>query len=256
MKNLSIIILCFFVLTSCSDFVEYSPYDCDVHTLNLNYIEAENISELVSDTLKFALVSDPHDNYDDLEDAFNNINQHSGLQFVVCCGDVTNSGLSQEYQWYKDAIAKSKYPVFTVIGNHDYRSNGATIFTKMFGSSNMSFTASIYKFILFDDIIWENNNARPQYEWLANELEDSTHYNVVLTHIPPWSDQMVGSNSKMYNQIVTKQNTILSLHGHDHAFIDIVYNEVHSVVSDWVKNRNYTIITLIDDRAIVTKYNF
>jgi len=148
-------------ITSCSDLIEYTPYDTDIQTHDLNISESSKINfeeQSTSDTLRFALISDIHENYDDLYDAISNINQLTGLQFVVCCGDITNAGLAQEFKWYINNSKGSIYPLITVIGNHDYLSNGHTVYTKLFGSSDMSFLVGKYKFILFDDIIWEKNN--------------------------------------------------------------------------------------------------
>ena len=237
--------------------IEFSPYDADIKTSIFNTIRAENISltGFEADTLKFAVFSDSHNDYDKLDKVINLINQQPDLQFVVCSGDVTNAGLAQEYTWYLDAVEHCKYPIFTVIGNHDYRSNGYAIFNKVFGSPNMSFVVGGYKFVMFDDIIWENNNKSPKYEWLKDEMADTTYKKIVLAHIPPWSEQMVGLNKLVYDQIVTPQNTILCIYGHDHDFVEKTVNGIHSVVSGCVKDKSCFVVSIVHDKAIVEQLN-
>lgn len=247
------------LLFSCSDMIEFSPYDTDIHTHNINLTEGEKVTNeslSASDTFKFALISDIHENYDDMSDAINSINMQPGLRFVVCCGDVTDKGLSQEYEWYLDVAKESYYPVITVIGNHDYRSNGYDVFNRLFGTPNISFASGNYNFILFDDVIWERNNKSPRYEWLISELADSTRYNIVITHIPPWSDQMEGINNIVFQQIVNANNTILCLHGHDHMFYETYYNCIHTLVSESINAREYYVINLVDSQAIIKKISF
>lgn len=156
--------------SACSGLIEYSPYDTPVLSKDMNKTESARIScEMLSphDTFKFALISDIHDNYDDMADAIKSINREPGLQFVVCCGDITNSGLAREYEWYLEIFERSRYPFITVIGNHDYRSNGLLIFERIFGPPNMSFEEGKYKFVLFTTVLIENNYKSPEYEWLA-----------------------------------------------------------------------------------------
>ncbi len=245
------------VFCSCSDMIEYSPYDANVKTSVFNTVRAENISLVAfdEDTLKFAVFSDSHNDYDKLSEIINKINLQKGLQFVVCCGDVTKAGLSQEYIWYLDAVEHCKYPIFTVIGNHDYRSNGYVIFNKVFGQPNMSFIVGRYKFVMFDDIIWENNNKSPKYEWLKEEMADSAYKHIVLAHIPPWSDQMEGLNKLVFDQIVTPQNTILCIYGHDHSFLDKKVNGIHSIVSGCVKDKSCFVVSIVHDKAIIEQLN-
>jgi 3',5'-cyclic-AMP phosphodiesterase len=244
---------------ACSNLIEYSPYDADVSERNLNISEMSRISsdaQSLTDTFKFALFSDIHENYDDMSDAINSINKLNGLQFVACCGDITNSGLAQEFEWYTDVAAESLYPLITVIGNHDYLSNGYSIYTKLFGEPNMSFTVNKYKFILFDDIIWENNNKEPDYGWLSNELADSNYYHVIMSHIPPYSDEMKGINGLAYDKIVDSTNTILCLHGHCHCFNELTFNGVHTMVTGDIDDGEYYIISLVNDHSIIKRVSF
>lgn len=252
--------LCIFML-SCNNIVEYSPYDSDVkkiqhNTYEIKKIKQNQINVSTSDTFKFAIISDTHEWYDETKEAVNSINRQKGIQFVMCCGDVANAGLAQEYKWYFDGIKKCNYPVITVIGNHDYRSNGKMIFQKLFGSTNNSLVVGAYKFILFDNIIWEGGNKSPLYEWLVDELADTSHFNIVFAHIPPWSDQMEGINKMVFKQIVTPSNTVLCVHGHTHSFSDTKYNGIHTIVSGNIGDREYLIVSMIKTKSLLERVKF
>jgi|WetSurMetagenome_2_1015567.scaffolds.fasta_scaffold13236_3 3',5'-cyclic-AMP phosphodiesterase len=249
----------FMLMVSCNELFEYSPYDTDTNKRHLNSREVKSITENSAssdDTFKFALLSDIHDNYDDLSAAIRNLNHHNDLRFVICCGDITNSGLSQQFDWYVDEIEKSDYPFFSMIGNHDYRSNGLKNYRKIFGQVNSSFVVDGYKFILFDNTIWENENRSPIYSWLSEQLADSENYNIVFCHIPPWGDQMAGKNDTLFREIVRHDNTILCAHGHTHNFQEIYYNGIHTLVSAAINDREYYIISFSGNTSVIQRVNF
>lgn len=245
------------VLSACSDFIEYSPYDIktDDEAYNINEISKIGSLSLQPDTFKFIVFSDVHEWYDDLADAVESINRQNNIQFVVCCGDVSNSGLSQEYQWYIKAIKKLQVPIITVIGNHDYLSNGSLIFEKVFGSLNTSFVAGNYRFVFFDNDIWESHIS-PRYDWLHQELNDSIHKQILFAHIPPWSDQMEGMHNLIYNQIVSAHDVKLCFYGHEHDYKDTVYQKVRTIVSGAINRRCYWIVSLVDDTCLIKRYKF
>jgi 3',5'-cyclic-AMP phosphodiesterase len=262
MKRLNSILLVPFclVMLSCNHWFEYSPYDTDIKKKHLNSEEISDIEMTViqSDTLKFAVIADIHDNYDDLSAAIKRINLHQDLTFVVCCGDITNSGLAQQFEWFIEVIEKSRIPIITLIGNHDYRSNGSAIFKKAFGPVNFSFKIEEYEFVLFDNTIWENNNRSPQYDWLENELnndsEDISH--IVICHIPPWGDQMKGNHESLYCNVVNQDNTLLSIHGHTHNHKEIIYQGIYALVSDAINDRTYSIVSLCEKNISIKTYSF
>jgi Icc-related predicted phosphoesterase len=236
--------------------IEYSPYDTDVPDIDYNtsQILAMNDHLKSEDTLSFALISDSHTSYDELEKMIKVINKIEGLTFIANCGDLTDAGLADEFERYHKIISKSGYPVVSLIGNHDHRSNGAQIYQKIFGQPNQSFVSGDYKFVLFDNVIWENNNLSPKYDWLINQLADTNHTNILLTHIPPWSDQFEGLNNLVYKQIVAPQNTLLCLHGHLHHHTDTTYNGIRTIVSGSVDEAGYSIVKLFNKQVFINYY--
>jgi len=247
------------VMCGCTELIEYSPYDTPVKTLDFNMAESAKIpidAIIPGDTFKIAVFSDTHEFYDNMAEAITSINKRSDLQFVACTGDITNFGLANEFEGYLEEARKSKFPILTAIGNHDYRSNGYQIFDKLFGPPNFSVVSGSYKFIFFDDVLVENDYVSPNYEWLIDELSDSLHYNIVLAHLPPFTPEMRGFHNLLYCEIVNPGNTILCLYGHVSTYIELEYNGIHTLVSTKINLREYYIVSLINDQAIIERVKF
>lgn len=254
-----IILIQSLLLPACSEIIEFSPYDTDINTHEINTLSAARITneqQSTSDTLKFALFSDVHENYADLYDVTRSINNQLDLKFVISCGDITCSGLVQEYKWYVKTVDDLRYPMITVIGNHDHLANGLEIFKKLFGCPNMAFTCGKYKFVTFNNTMWENHNVSPEYEWLSNTLADSSFINIVLAHIPPFAGEIDQLNRLVYNNILIAGNVKLCIHGHYHYFSDTYYNNIHTILADAVDSREYYVIKLLGDQSFVEKVKF
>lgn len=230
-------------LKSCFD---YSPFDANVSTTNLNANNIQAIAEkdtTSTDTVKFAVIADPHSDYDDLKAAIASINKQANLSFVICCGDLTEWGSAKEYQWYWAQAGKSKYPMISVIGNHDYLGSGKLIYSRMFGQSSFTFDVGAYHFVVFDDVVWENNNTAPDFDWL-NQQTKTTKNNVVFSHIPPWSDQLVNLYQQPFQTILAQNNVMVAIHGHDHDDKDTIINGIpHYVIAD-MDDRRYGLVSL------------
>lgn len=248
-------ILCY-LFTACSDLFEYSPYDADVRSTDIN---RDHISRIIAapvmDTLVFAVFSDVHEDYNALHGALKDINRRKEALFVIVNGDVTNAGLSQEFEWYARIIPYSDIPLVTVIGNHDCLANGLLIYRRMFGPVNRSFVTGEYKFILFNNIIWENNLTSPDYEWLRDELTGNS-YNVILSHMPPITSDIGSLHRIVYNSIADSVNTSMAIHSSAHRFSEYKYNGIPSLITTTVKDREYCLIKAINGQFYVKRVNF
>lgn len=252
----AVVLVLFFV--SCDNLISYSPFDADVQTKHLN---TSNIASLQAvpftpgDTLRFAVISDPHHNYDDLKDAIASINNLKGLSFVVCCGDITNWGTKDEFDWYWDKAKKSAYPLITLIGNHDYLSNGKLIYNRMFGSANFTFDYGGYQFVVFDDVVWENNNTPPDIDWLAAQIT-ADRKRVLLTHIPLWGDQLEGELSHAMDSVIAKGRFITVISGHNHDREKVIRGGIpHYVVND-IDDRLFALVTLCGSEMTLQMIDF
>jgi 3',5'-cyclic-AMP phosphodiesterase len=248
--------------SGCNEIIEYSPFDTNFISSEINIKNAESLknnsgdNSIQNDTLIFATIADSHDYYDDLAAAMESINKTEGLQFVISCGDVTSRGISQEYMWYREIIDRSICPVFTVIGNHDHRSNGKVIFKRLFGPLNMSFIYMGYKFILFDDVVWENGNKSPDFDWLEDELSKDELPSILVTHIPPWGEQTAGDYEKIFNRIISESNIILCLHGHHHYPYEQIFAGVPAIITGSVEKKGYRIIKIFEKKHEIENIKF
>jgi len=218
--------LCFVVtfFMACDNFFEFSVYGSNVKedhknttAKNLQLIEKMQVE---SDTFKFAVVTDSHIFYTNLKSVIEDLNSNEDLSFVIFGGDLAEQGLLKEYELFYGMMEDLKMPYLTVIGNHDYSSDGGEIYAKMFGDYNYSFEFNENKFIFFDDIVWESNKV-PDFDWLASELSNSTLFkNVfVIAHIPPFGDQFDLEMEQRYQSLMQANNVPLSIHGHTHNFL-------------------------------------
>jgi predicted phosphodiesterase len=213
--------------------------------------------QINNDTLIFAVLSDTHSYYDQLQKAVASINTNENVQFVICCGDITDAGLSDEFNLYYSIINDLNKPIITVIGNHDYLSNGARVYAEMFGPNNFSFYCGNYRFLLFSDIVWENDNKSPDFFWLKKELtNDSVVKTVIVAHLPPWAGELSGNYESVYQGIVSQSNTILALHGHDHSYKIKEVAGIPSVVINTVKKKVYYIVKLYECEHTIEQVDF
>lgn len=255
----SIITFCLVLFIGCNDIIEYSQYDINVSKRNLNLQNIETLNAQ-DDTVVFAVVSDTHSYYNDFTDAVAYINNMKDVDFAVVCGDITDAGLSTEFEWYHKISKKLKVPYFTIIGNHDYRSNGGRIFRKMFGSTNFYFDYAGYRFVCFDDVVWENDNALPDFNWLKEALSSGgsqiSQPTILFAHIPHTSDQLVGEKGAQILQIISDSPVIMSIYGHDHTYHYEVTNNMEFLTLSSMNKREIVRVQMLDTRITFNKINF
>jgi Icc protein len=254
MKFIKIIVLFALTITfaNCDNFFEYSVYEANVkkahkNTTAKNSKLLENI-KLESQDFKFAFITDVHYFYDNLRTVIDDINKSDDILFVIFGGDIADQALLKEFEIFSDIMQNLNKPYFTVIGNHDYNSNGSIIYKEMFGDYNYSFEFNNNKFVLFDDIIWESNKD-PDFDWLSLELFDSARFNQVFAfaHIPiVVSDDLSVEMKETYRSIMIDNNVSLSIHGHTHSYF---YEEgkVDYLIVPALKEPTYGVIHVKDD---------
>jgi Icc protein len=254
MKFLKIITLFGLVLTftNCNPIFEYSVYEADVKTAHKN-TTAKNIkllenTKLESQDFKFAFITDVHYFYNNLRTVIEDINKNKAILFVIFGGDIADQALLKEYEIFSDIMQNLNKPYFTVIGNHDYNSNGSIIYKEMFGDYNYSFEFNNNKFVLFDDIIWESNKD-PDFDWLSLELSDHAEFNQVFAfaHIPvDVSNDLPADMKETYRSIMIDNNVSLSTHGHTHSYF-YEAGKVDYLIVPALKEPTYGVIHVKDD---------
>ncbi|HAN18833.1 MAG: hypothetical protein A2X13_07970 [Bacteroidetes bacterium GWC2_33_15] len=266
--NIRLIITCLGSLilvfvAGCEDYFEYSPYAANIKDSYKN-IHKENINNLIladtaKDEIKFAVIADSHYNYRELNEAVANINNRGDIDFVIANGDIADHGYLKEYELFCKQMKSLDMPYLTVIGNHDYRSNGHKIYKQIFGNTNKSFSYNNNLFILFDDVFWESNKT-PDTDWLEKKLLYTEQYNkiFVICHIPPYGEQFTDDIEEKYITIMRENNVGISIHGHIHKFQhEEYYNDgVQYLTVESIMDKEYVIITVIEDSIIIEQIKY
>lgn len=251
--------LVFLTLFSCKKLVHFSPYDA--HTLHRD-VNARNMDHIIGkqweeDSLVFIAISDPHTQYSDLKDAVGAINKLEGISFVMVCGDVTDWGLAKEFDDYYRLINRLNIPYITIIGNHDYLANGKTIYRKMFGPTNFYFDVDSYRFVVFDNIVWENGNREPDFNWLREALIVPEGTKIITCyHIAPWNLPMDTGYDQTIRQIIEEHPVVLNLFGHGHNYREEIVNQRRYIMLPNVPKRKLARIALKGETVDVKFIHF
>ncbi|WP_462317816.1 metallophosphoesterase family protein [Marinilabilia sp.] len=251
--------------TSCENLIEYSPYQAGVGSNNdernvqtIRILEEHSQNEFRP--FRIALIGDSHTYYDDFQRQIKALNEMDSIDFVVHNGDITLSGIYREFVWYDDITSALDHPLITLIGNHDFLSNGEYLYNQMFGPFNFTLDYNNCRFVFFDDTIWEKNVEDPDFEWLNEALDvgDSISHVFVFAHIPPWSKQFSIGNHYLYNTIIEKHNVSLSVHGHTHSYF---YgkrddSDVPFLVTGDTEDREIVVLDVRADTLMVSRETF
>ena len=265
MKKRHLLMFCFvlLMLCSCTDEFDYSVYSQHVDKKrqnttqkNIERLDAQNTKEF-SDFSVF-LISDTHLYYNRLRQAKDKINSLTDkADFVIHCGDISNEGLTKEYEFAWDLMNEIHLPYLTVIGNHDLVANGRSIYQKMFGSENYSYVYKNCKFVFFDDNVWENTVTDPDFFWLKEQLTDTlgqyTHV-FLISHVPHTDEMFLPTQKYAYKTIIEQSGVQLCIHGHLRS-PDIITDAL-----DDMRKITYLITGSIKSRSFrsfdITKYTF
>jgi Icc protein len=251
-----IIILLTLLLTIACEKHSSGPLELNLDE-NHSDLTAKNLEKISEITLNdpyrytFAIISDSHTDYKDLQDLMESLNDTTDLVkplFVIHAGDMTDAGWLNEYKRTVDIMAQLAIPYVTVIGKHDELSNGREIYSRMFGDFDYSFVLGNCKFVLLEANSLPYLGVPPNLDWLEEELADHNSYwfVFVIGHQPPfdpgWNDQ----EEDRYRQLMEENSVALSIHGHEHYFW---YGEkygdgVNYLLVDDATGRNYCTVSV------------
>lgn len=247
---------------SCDQWFAYSPYEAHLDKAyhgttekNLALIKALDSDDR---TFKVALLSDPHYHFRKLDDAIAHINAQGDYEFAIVAGDLSDNGLKQEFVYFYESMRKLKIPYLTVIGNHDYLSNGEIIYSQMFGHNNYSFVVNNVKFVMFDNTTLESSRE-PDMEWLASALRNESGYDYVIpvSHIPPY-DQQMKNHYQNFHELLVLNDIRLSVHGHRHEFSkeNVFGDGIEFLTTSSPQKRRYTELTISPQGLSVKKIDY
>jgi len=252
------------LLGSCEDVFEYSPYAANVKD-SFKDIGVENIEEILEmgvdkkEEFKFAVFSDTHYSYHELDEAIVNVNLRKDIDFVIVNGDIADHGYLKEFELFHEIMDNLKVPYITVIGNHDYRSNGEDIYKTMYGERNYIIEYNNCLFVLWDDVFWESNKT-PDFEWLENNLSEGKNFDrlFVVCHIPPFDPQFDDVSERLYTKLMSENEVDLSIHGHIHRnLFSGYYNDgVNYMATETIIDKEYSIITVKENELVIENISY
>ena len=255
------------MLLACSDPFAVSPFEANVRSELKNTTQSNlakiQLMDSSTGTFKIALISDSHYHFNALADAIADIQSKNDFEFIVVLGDITENGLLKEFELFHSIMAQSGIPYVTVIGNHDYLSNGSKIYEQMFGANNYTFSFRSVKFVVWDNVIWESEKEA-DYAWLedvlnaTSETESNVFNHVIpLSHIPP-SDQQFDHHKDRFHELLKKHDINLSVHGHKHEFSlnHLFADDIQFLTVGSPQHRTYTELSVTPDEVVINKITY
>lgn len=176
-------------------------------------------------SFQFAHVTDTHIGgntaAEDLERTVTDINNNSGISFVIVSGDITEFGSDEELTLAKEILDQLKVKYYVVPGNHDtnWSESGGNSFINVFGAETFAFQ--------FDGIQFIGTNSGPNMRMSPGQVPrenlvwmDSIFMAepdsplIFINHYPQDSD--LNNWYEVIDRLKTR-NIQLALCGHGHA---------------------------------------
>ena len=244
-------------LVSCEDVFQTHPYDVNIN--GETGINAKNIAKVETafadkDTLRVAFISDTHLWQSDARDEVADVNRRN-VDFVVHCGDLTDTGTTTEFKWSRDILNGLRVPFVALIGNHDFLGTGDQTYRVMYGKMDFSFIVARVKFVCLNTNATEYDYmaAVPNFDYMEEEMtKDSDRFDrtVVVMHSPPYSDQFNNNVCKAFRRYLDFfPGLMCCVYGHNHNdYVDAIYNDDLIFYGiDCAEHRNYRIMTITPD---------
>lgn len=245
-------------LTACDDLFDTHPYDVDfggetgINAKNIRKIERDFTDK---DTLYIAFISDTHGWYKDAKDEVADINKRNDIDFVIHCGDLTDTGTKKEYEWSREILSDLKYPYVALIGNHDYLGTGNEAYEVMYGKVDFAFIAGRVKFVCLNTNATEYDYmaAVPNFDFMEEQMKkDSLNFDrtVIVMHAAPYSDQFNNNVAKSFRRYIDFfPNLMCCVYGHDHENTERrIYGDTLKFYGvDCAEHRNYRLMTITPD---------
>lgn len=244
------VLLC--IATSC-DIIDVHPYDGKIDgDTDINARNVQRIEDITrgKTQIRFAVISDTQRWYDETEDEVAHINARTDIDFVIHCGDLTDFGVTKEFEWQQRILNKLRVPYVVLLGNHDCIGSGKDVFRTMFGKENFSFVAGPTRFICIDTnaLEFDFSNPVPDLQYIESFKDKQDCANTIMVmHVSPYSDEFNNNVAKAFEQeILSLNHPLCCIHGHGHA------TEAHELFGDGMmyyqitcaKDRQYYVFTV------------
>jgi hypothetical protein len=258
------LLLVLLIFTACEKNLRFSPHEVRP---DFEGLHAENIAWLQQlpekDTFQFIVTGDTQLALDETVDFISAVNQRTDVEFVLLTGDLTEFGMTTEFNLLAGKLKTLNKPFFTAIGNHDMLANGREIFQRMFGPEEFGFAYGGSHFIFMNTNCRETNfdGSVPNVSILQHELGKSSEVNNVffVSHVPPWSpDFDLDYEMEFISTLGSHPKARMSFHGHHHNFsINTPYESgLIFVVTDAISKRNYSLVRVEGESVSLQQVSF
>lgn len=211
-------------------------------------------------SFKIGVLSDTHNDYDDLEKTVRLLNARTDLDFILVTGDITNVGMIWEYRQTLALLKKIRVPVVTLMGNHDALTIGKDIYRDMFGPFEFTFTHKGVRFVVWNSSKLEFNKPRQDFSYLKREIQRAApagevRRTVAVTHIPPMEPEKVifsQSEKDELHGLLRAHGISLSLHGHLHYHSIKKRDDVRYVTFKRVRAVHYSVVAFSGESQTIS----
>lgn len=161
------------------------------------------------------------------------------MDFAVNLGDVSFiKGTEWDYRVYNRLRAKIKWPVISLMGNHDDDKGGESRFKKYLGKKEFAFAQRNSYFIALDNKI--NALSEEQCAWLEAELKKSLafkhrfvlmHKQAISLYQQSWFRPELVKWSYRFMKLCEEYKVDIVFAGHEHMFREGAYGGVRYIIS-------------------------
>jgi len=248
--------ICVGLLCFGCNLIEYHPYDVDLKgEQDINRKNIVRIEEACrgKDTIRFILMGDSQRWYDETADFVTHVNRRSDVDFVIHGGDLSDFGMTKEFEWMRDILGKLRVPYVALLGNHDVLGNGFEVYEELYGDANFSFTAGDTRFVCLNTnaLEFDYSHPVPDFQFIYGELKDTVsgfRRTIPVMHVPPGNVEFNNNVSFVFHELLKRfPGMEFCLHAHCHKLLSedlfedgIVYYGCHCM-----KDRSYLLFTLI-----------
>ena len=145
-------------------------------------------------TFSFAVFSDSHTGYDIYQRILTKINSDESIVFGIHCGDFTDTGSLKEYKKYLALNKTVRFPIYSVLGNHDAYHGGWKNFLRLIGPTNYTFDYDNSHFVIVNNA-FRGFFDQAQYDWLENDLRNNKEKNLFVFFHKPLFDPLESGNN-------------------------------------------------------------
>jgi 3',5'-cyclic-AMP phosphodiesterase len=170
----------------------------------------------------------------------------------------------KEYQVIQNIFSDLKFPIVTVIGNHDMLGNGENVYKKLYGDLNFSFDYKGIRFIFFNSNAMEYDfqSGVPDIDWISSQLVDTLNFKkaILVSHIGFFADDFGKINKEKFISKLSANNKILLwFNGHVHTYYHITKEEGHpfnSLTNPVMRLRMILLVKIYGNEYSVENINF